>query len=278
MQMEKIQKYEYDQLTGDPDQKLKRLQDLLKSIQPGIIAFSGGLDSRFLASLICLWQLDYQAIFFSGPHLTRFEKEFAISMLKELKIPYKVSITNPLNISKVASNKKKRCYYCKSHLFAQAMIKPFIRGNKTTIIDGSNTTDSSQYRPGQQALFELGVLSPLQTCGFSKKEIRSYAQSLGFQAPAQPSRPCLLTRFPYNFLISEQLLNQVSETEDSLYHLGLWDFRVRVLHNKRCCLQISENEKNSLPVTQVELEKVLKGFGWEDPTIFFTDNLSGFFD
>ncbi len=273
--MEKLQKY--DLLSGEIGMKLECLRDFLTSIQPGIVAVSGGLDSRFLASMICLWRLDYQAVFFSGPQLTRFEKEFAVSFLKELEIPHKIFAVNPLKISKVATNTKMRCYYCKYRIFTQVMTSSLkYRYNKT--IDGTNASDSGEYRPGQRALLELGVLSPLQRCGLTKEEIRSCARKFGLNDPDQPSRPCLVTRFPYNFHITDSLIKKVSEAEESLYKLGLREFRVRVLNRQECCLQIAVDDRSGLSVSKAELQRILKQLGWKGAKISFSETLSGFFD
>lgn len=267
----------FDNLETELQGKIHSLQKQLISLQPGCIAVSGGLDSRFLASLARLWRLDYMTIFFSGPHLAAFEKKFALSFLKNLQLPSTILHIDPLEVSEVAHNCKDRCYYCKIHLFTQARQEAWVSGF-ANILEGSHTSDQNEYRPGHQSLQQLGIKSPLQTAGFTKEDIRICARSLGMPAPDQPSRPCLLTRFPYGFLITSKSLSEIAHAEECLYRLGLRDFRIRVTRIHEWSLQISWHEKQRWSDSQTLLKSTLSQLGSRISGPFFVKQLSGYFD
>ncbi|MFW6415557.1 MAG: hypothetical protein ACOCZ2_04490 [Thermodesulfobacteriota bacterium] len=255
--------------------KIEDLQELMQQLQPGILAVSGGLDSRFLAHMADAWNLDYQALFFQGPQMTPREKTFAHKFLRGLNIPFSVLEINPLEQANVAANNRDRCYFCKSHLFESA--QNLVNNRRQNILEGSHLSDANEYRPGHRALQELQIISPLARAGFYKGDIRSCAHYFGLVHPDQSSRPCILTRFDYGYKPNTNELHQIAGAEDRLCDLGLKDFRIRVLADKYC-LQVKSSEQGLFSQNLEAVEKILQQAGLTRFEIIFSSRVSGFFD
>lgn len=215
---------QYQRLEG----KLDHLREIMGGRTPALLACSGGLDSRFMAHVAKLWGMDVEAVFFAGPHLTPGEIHFAKDWLSQRRIGFHVLQFNPLNQERTASNLRDRCYHCKRAIFTRVRILAEDLG-RPYILDGSNFSDASEYRPGRMALKEMGVESPLALAGLAKSEVRRAAQLTGMDWPNQPARACLLTRLAYGLPPSEELLARLALAEDALARLGLRQFRLRVL-------------------------------------------------
>ncbi len=126
------------------------------------------------------------------------------------------------------SNPSNRCYHCKKLLMGKLKEVAIEKGMEQ-IADGSNVDDLSDYRPGLEALKELGISSPLAEVGLSKQEIRELSKELGLETFAKPSMACLASRFPYGQRITEELLCMVEKGEEHLESLGFSQYRVRLL-------------------------------------------------
>ena len=174
------------------------------------IAYSGGLDSRFLA--FSAKRLGYKVRLFHvrGPHIAPSETEEAVAGARELGLEPEVIDLSPLSLPELASAGKLRCYVCKRGLFTELKR----RAGGEPLCDGMNLTDLSVYRPGRKALIELGIRSPLAEAKIGKPDIRRIGRELGFPRPDQAARPCLLTRFPYGMLPDEKKLALVAMAED----------------------------------------------------------------
>ncbi|GAB6162795.1 ATP-dependent sacrificial sulfur transferase LarE [Desulfothermus naphthae] len=257
----------------DIHSKINKLKKILQTLQPGIIAISGGLDSAVLAKFITVHNLDFTGIFFRGNHMTHYEQKWAREIFKNINIDYSEFEINLLELKEVKENHKKRCYFCKKYLFSQ--IKE--RTQSRTIIEGSHVDDYKEYRPGIEALKELKVISPYNLVGMSKKEIYSLGSELGLPVDRFPVRPCLLTRFPYNTKIDPKILNCLNRAESYILGLELQNFRIRII-NGEYNLHVLTREKDLFLRKQNQIINELKRFNVNIKRISFVKKLSGFFD
>ncbi len=265
------------QLSKDLKSKITTLQQELKRLQPGVIAISGGVDSRFIANLSTLWNLDHVAIHFSAPYFSPFETDYAQKFLASIKMPLYVLAKNPLIIPEIAKNTPTRCYYCKKFFFTEtSKFAQTLR--RSHVLEGSNANDISEFRPGIKALKELGINSPLIKAGFKKIDIRSCSNIFQFPYPNQPSRPCLLTRFAYGYIPSTEELSRVAQVEKILQDLGLQEFRLRILKHGHCLLQIEANEKQLWEKHYVHIQDTLTQYGFTPFETCFDYKISGFYD
>lgn len=174
---------------------------LLRHASPLALAFSGGLDSRFLAHAAQAADVRIKLFHIRGAHVPEEESAEAEVWARERALPLTVLEQNPLYVPEVRANGRERCYHCKHHLFSALQRSLcddlFFAGNTPTLCDGSNASDSLTYRPGLRALAELGVRAPLAEAGLGKDDIRRLGAASGLDRPEQQARPCLLTRFAY---------------------------------------------------------------------------------
>lgn len=192
-----------------------RLAEAIRKAAPhGIvtIAYSGGLDSRFLAFAAKKLGFTVRLLHVSGPHISPAETEEARQGAEELGLSVTVIPMNPLDLPDVAAAGRARCYACKKGLFSELLR----RTEGEPLCDGTNHSDLGVYRPGMQALLELGIHSPLAEADISKTEIRRLGAALGLMRPDQAARPCLLTRFPYGLLPKPEALRLAADLEKAV--------------------------------------------------------------
>lgn len=203
------------------------LIDRLQKYGAAAVAFSGGVDSTFLA------RAAHDALGDNAIALTVVSEAYppdSILQIRELadKIGIRL-IEIPVNITDVAGfaeNEPDRCYHCKRQLFT--IMGAAARDNGIQIImDGSNVDDDDDYRPGKRALAELGVKSPLKLAGFAKDDIRAVSRELGLPTWNMQSFACLASRFPYGDRITPDLLERTWKAESVLKDLGIRQYRVR---------------------------------------------------
>ena len=249
------------------------------------LAFSGGLDSRFLAQACMAAGVDTLALHFSAPQMPKSENAFALRWLKKHALPFKALRLDPLELDEVRLNHRERCYFCKKLAFS-ALLK---LAGKRIFCDGSNASDIAEYRPGRKALKELKVCSPLAEYNIDKLLIRRLAVFSGLDDPQQAAKPCLLTRFDYGLQVEIAMLRRLdaAETDIALLLKNLrppFDgFRLRLL---RCAdtpgkinpeLHLSGTEQPG-PLLIKTLQKILRGHAFENVPILSMPKLSGFFD
>jgi len=215
------------------NRKLCALLEHLSRMAPIGIAYSGGLDSRFLAFCAQKATARFTLFHIAGPHVSKEETEWAASWARLKGFPLTVVELDILKVPKVQENIRDRCYHCKLALFSALQD----RANGLLLCDGTNATDLCSPRPGLRALTELKVISPLAAAGFEKTEIRECARILGLERPEQPARPCLMTRFAYGIRPEQNglLLIGALEEEAGFVLRTLFpnnpeppDFRIRV--------------------------------------------------
>ena len=208
--------------------KFEQLKDCLKAYGKLCIAYSGGVDSAFLLSVTYdVLGENALAVLIDSPVLARRDREEAINLLKKIGVKYEIVNGNPFVSQEFSENIRQRCYFCKGINYQ--LIKDVARRNGIeTVADGQNVDDArSTDRPGAKAAQELGVVSPLIDCGFTKDDIRFYSKQLGLTTWDKPSNACLATRLPFDFEITKERLAVVEAAEESLRKRGMEGCRVR---------------------------------------------------
>lgn len=202
------------------------LQDFFTLHPKSAVAFSGGVDSAYLLYAARSWGADVQAYYVKSEFQPEFEYRDALRLAAELDVDLKVLPLNILRVPCVAENPSDRCYHCKKAIFS-AILKAAEEDGYTILLDGTNSSDDVNDRPGMRALKELSVLSPLRECGLTKEHIRQLSRENGLFTWNKPAYACLATRIPTGEKITEDKLSATENAENYLFSLGFRDFRVR---------------------------------------------------
>lgn len=212
---------------ADTIKKEERLREQLKRSPSIIIAYSGGVDSAYLA-YIAYHELKQKmlAVIAVSSSLAQREKQRAVQFLNDYSIPHRIVHTNELNDPDYAKNDENRCYHCKSSLF-QACNKIKEELAWTYIAYGFNMDDGNDFRPGQKAADQHQVLRPLFDAGMTKQDIRQRSQELGLKEPYRAAQPCLASRLIYGVPVTDKNLRTVESMEECLYQLGFQECRAR---------------------------------------------------
>jgi uncharacterized protein len=209
------------------DDKLNQLRELLRSYGSCLVAYSGGVDSVFLARVAhdVLGDKALAAIA-DSPSLPRRELEEALEIAERFQFPVRVVQTNEFENANYTANPTNRCYFCKHELFTE--LEPIARGEKFAVIAyGENASDIGDFRPGAQAAKEFQVRAPLKEVGLTKAEIRELSAKLGLPTADKPQMACLSSRIPYGETVTPEKLRMIEAAENVLRDLGFYDLRVR---------------------------------------------------
>jgi len=250
------------------DLKFQNLKNNIKSLGSVAIAYSGGVDSTFLLK-VAADVLGDKVIAITAKSTTYPEREFkeAVKYIGDIGAKHIVIISEELEIEGFAKNPIDRCYFCKKELFSKVR-KVADDNNINAVLDGSNTDDVSDYRPGMKAANELKVISPLKDAGLTKDNIRELSKRLGLPTWNKPAFACLSSRFPYGNEITVEKLSMVERAEQFLMDLGFRQIRVRH-HGDIARVEVNAEERNKF--FDIELmDKVaneLKSFGFKYVTL-----------
>ncbi len=212
---------------SEANQKLEKLRALLKSCGSCLVAYSGGVDSVFLARVAHDVLGDRaQAVIADSPSLPRRELQEALDLGAKFKFPVRVIQTQEFANENYTANPANRCYFCKHELFEQLV--PLAKaGNFAVIVYGENASDIGDFRPGSQAAAEFQVRAPLKEAGLTKAEIRELSALLGLPTADKPQMACLSSRVPYGENVSPEKLRMIERAEYVLHDLGFHEVRVR---------------------------------------------------
>jgi uncharacterized protein len=221
--------------------KLEKLKNMLKEMERVVVAFSGGVDSSFLLK-VAHEVLGENVLAVTARSSTYPEREFneALKFAADYGIPHRVIISEELEVEGFSENPLNRCYLCKQELFNKIKQIAIDEGYKF-IAEGSNKDDLGDYRPGLQAISELGIVSPLRSSELSKNDIRLLSKELGLKTWNKPSFACLSSRFPYGERITPEKLQMVDKAEQFLIDLGFRQIRVRH-HGSVARIEVEERD------------------------------------
>jgi len=207
--------------------KLEKLQALLKSYGSCIVAYSGGVDSVFLARVANDVLGDRAlAVIADSPSLPRRELQEALDLGVKFKFPVRVIQTEEFANENYTANPANRCYFCKHELFEE--LTPLARAENFAVIAyGENASDIGDFRPGAKAAAEFQVRAPLKEVGLTKTEIRELSAQLGLPTADKPQMACLSSRVPYGEMVSPEKLRMIERAEYVLHDLGFHEVRVR---------------------------------------------------
>ncbi len=271
------QRFEKARIPSDLLDKWDVLVSTLIPLSPAVVAFSGGVDSSFLAYAAYLVMGERMAAVTIQSTLDPSgQLQMAAEFAKEHHIPHIVLDFDPLQIPTFRKNPVDRCYFCKKeilgHIWEYARQNGFLH-----VIEGQNMDDQKEYRPGRKAVLETGTISPLALNGFSKADIRLLAKELGLAVWNQPSAPCLATRFPYGTTISTKALKQVDEAELYLHNWGFKEVRVR-FRDGGACIEVPQEQIGELIVMRLAVVEAFKEIGFRAITVDMQGYRSGSMD
>lgn len=205
-----------------------QLKRFLEPYAFALVCLSGGLDScLLLKELHGIMGERVDAITFTSPLQSRRNIRDAKICADKLGIPHSIIDYRPLAEENIRTNKKNRCYLCKTRMFSIAYGLASDRGQDIVILDGTHMGDDPLSRPGMRACKEFGIRSPWKELGYGKKEIRDLAKDEGLYLWDRPSDSCLATRFPMDYMLTVAELGKLEMAEGVLRESGLKDFRLR---------------------------------------------------
>jgi uncharacterized protein len=253
--------------------KSRALGEHLRSLGRVLVAYSGGVDSGFLA-----WaahrQLggDMLAMLADSPSLARSQMRDAVAFAGEHGIPLSVVATQELERPQYLRNDGSRCYHCKDELFT--VMEERRQGlGFDAIAYGANLDDHGDYRPGQQAARQHHVAAPLLSAGLTKADIRQLASQAGLRIWDKPASACLSSRIEYGRAVTREALSAVEQGEDALHELGFRQVRVRH-HGEVARIEIAREELPRAMTMEMaaEFTRIFKALGFT----YVTLDLEGF--
>jgi uncharacterized protein len=260
-------------LPADLVSKRAALGNHIRALGRTLIAYSGGVDSAFLAwSAHQILGSNMMAVIADSPSLARAQLTDAIAFAHEQGIPLQVITTNELEKPEYARNDGSRCYFCKDELFTIMEEFRKVQGFDC-IAYGVNLDDEGDFRPGQIAATQHVVLAPLLEAGLGKEEIRQLARDAGLRLWDKPASACLSSRIEYGRPVTREALSVVEQGEDALRNLGFRQVRVRH-HGDIVRIEIAKEELPRALSSEMaaEFTRIFKPLGFK----FVTLDLEGF--
>jgi uncharacterized protein len=248
--------------------KEQDLFTLLASCESAIVAFSGGVDSAYLAwAATSVLGPRALCITADSPSYPDRHRQLALRIAREFSLQHEVVATAELERPEYRANPVDRCYYCKHELYSTLTQIARARGI-AMIFDGNNADDRGDYRPGRKAAREFGVRSPLDEVGLLKDEIRELSRLAGLPTWDEPASACLSSRIPYNSEVTDEKLRMIERAEEALRGLGFRVCRVRH-HETLARLEIGRDELSRAiePALRDRIVSALRAVGYQHVTI-----------
>jgi pyridinium-3,5-biscarboxylic acid mononucleotide sulfurtransferase len=258
------------------EDKLRRLRENLKQMGSLLVAYSGGADSTFLASVASeVLGGRTLAVFAQSPVCPSHERAEAEVLAGQLGLRFATVDSEEMQDPCFVANPPDRCYYCKRGLFQQLRAIAAAQGLEA-IADGSNYDDLSDYRPGRRALVELGIRSPLLEAELTKDEIRRFSRKMGLPTWDRPQSPCLASRIPYGTPVTTDALLRIDAGESYLRSLGIRECRLRH-HDNVARIEVNGEGMSLLLDSQVrrDLVQQIRALGYTYVTLDLEGYRSG---
>jgi len=248
--------------------KRDALYALLGDLPSLIVAYSGGVDSAYLA-YAATQVLGSRALCVTAnsPSYPERHRQLALRIARDFGLHHEIITTDETSRPEYRANPANRCYFCKHELYTQLVALGRDRGIPV-LADGSNADDRGDYRPGRQAAREFGVRSPLDEVGLTKEEIRALSHDAGLPTWDEPASACLSSRIPYFSEVTEAKLRTIERAEDVLRELGFRVCRVRH-HDTLARLEIGRDEMARAldPEVADRIDRELRALGYQHVTI-----------
>ena len=252
----------------DLEEKERRLEAVLNESASAVVAFSGGVDSSYLA-----WKAykilgdRMMAVTAESPSTPAHQRRLTARTISDFGIPHRVFQSREIDLEAYRANGADRCFYCKDEICSRLREIADASGF-AIVMDGSNADDLVDYRPGRKAALKHGIRSPLMEAGLTKNDIRDLARRAGLPAADEPASACLATRLPFGVEITVEKLQQIDRGEEFLRETGFRVFRVRH-HESLARIELgTEDLKHALnPETVAGLAAAFKDFGYKYVTL-----------
>jgi pyridinium-3,5-biscarboxylic acid mononucleotide sulfurtransferase len=251
----------------ESNEKELALEGILSSLRSVVVAYSGGVDSTYLA-YVAHRTLGDRALAVTGdsPSYPERHRRLAVDIARQFGLRHEIIQTHEMEQPQYRANPVNRCYYCKHELFTQLRRMALPLG--AVVVDGNNADDRSDYRPGRDAARELGVRSPLDEAGLGKDDIREQSRRAGLPTWDEPSSACLASRIPYNSEVTEEKLRSIGAAEEALRVLGFRVCRVRH-HDNLARIELAREElpRALEPELAARIVRDLKAIGYRHVTL-----------
>ena len=244
------------------DRKFADLKKLVSGYGSLIVAYSGGVDSTFLAAVAHeVLGVNTLSVTSRSPSVAPEELEAAIALAKTRGWRHLVVDTNEIEDPRYLANDGRRCFFCKTELYTHLGQVAAAEG-VTKVANGANTDDLGDYRPGMEAAKNFEVVSPLVEVGMSKQDIRDISKCLGLPTWDKPAQPCLSSRIPYGTVVSVGALAMIGKSEKGLRELGFSVVRVRH-YGQTARVEIPIDDFERFEYVRSEAERIVLASGYK---------------